>query len=278
MRLRVAHRTHYRYDHPARFLVQSQRLTPVASDGQTVLNWSVRAEGATFGAHFVDGAGDVVVTMTHAGPVEEIVILTEGLVETSDTAGVLKGHRETIAPAVYRVPTAATHANRKIADLREAALGRSDGLSDLERAHRLAAAVSEAVAYESGATHPHTTAAEALEQGRGVCQDHAHVLIAAARSAGLAARYVTGYLHDGAETPSEASHAWVEIHVAGLGWVGFDAANRCCPDARYVRVGSGRDALEAAPIRGIAGGLAVERLEVSVLVAAQQSQQQSQSS
>jgi transglutaminase-like putative cysteine protease len=70
----------------------------------------------------------------------------------------------------------------------------------------------------------------------------------------------------------EASHAWAEVHVEGLGWVGFDAANRCCPDERYIRLGSGRDAGEAAPIRGIAGGLVDEEMDVEVVVA--QSQQQ----
>lgn len=268
MRLSVSHRTLYRYDRPARFVTQSHRLTPVTSGCQSVVAWRVAAEGAVFGAGFTDGAGDVVTTMTHPGPVETIEIVVEGTVETLDTAGVLRGQRETIAPMVYLTPTAATAPARAIAELRETALRGAAGAPALDRAHRLAAAVHAAIAYETGATHAHTTAAEALEAGRGVCQDHAHVLIAAARGAGLPARYVTGYLFgDPAERPFEASHAWAEIHVDGLGWVGFDAANECCPDARYIRVGSGRDAREAAPIRGIAGGQSVEEMDVEVVVA-----------
>jgi transglutaminase-like putative cysteine protease len=82
-------------------------------------------------------------------------------------------------------------------------------------------------------------------------------------------------------TPHEAAHAWAEIHVAGLGWVGFDPANECCPDARYIRLGSGLDAQDAAPIRGIARGqsaTAPEALDVTVQVvaAAQQAQSQAQ--
>ena len=97
----------------------------------------------------------------------------------------------------------------------------------------------------------------------------AHALIALAHAADLPARYVTGYLltRDDGE-PEEASHAWAEIHVAGLGWVGFDPANRCCPDERYIRLGSGRDAREAAPIRGVSRGGGAEAMEVSVTVAA----------
>jgi transglutaminase-like putative cysteine protease len=79
--------------------------------------------------------------------------------------------------------------------------------------------------------------------GEGVCQDHAHALISLARTIGLPARYVSGYLHADADGHAhEAAHAWAEVWVEGLGWIGFDAANRCCPDERYVRLGSGYDA------------------------------------
>jgi len=142
---------------------------------------------------------------------------------------------------------------------------------DLERAHRISAAVADAIAYRPGTTHAHTTAAEALGQGEGVCQDHAHAVIAAARVAGLPARYVSGYLHASADgTPHEAAHAWAEVWVEGLGWVGFDASNRCCPDAHYIRLGSGLDAQGAAPIRGIARGPGSESLDVTVAVQAAQ--------
>jgi transglutaminase-like putative cysteine protease len=115
--------------------------------------------------------------------------------------------------------------------------------------------VADAIAYTPGETEHGTTAAEALALGHGVCQDHAHALIACALSLDIPARYVTGYLFASEETGlHEASHAWAELHVEGLGWVGFDVSNRCCPDERYIRLGSGADATEAAPIRGVAQG------------------------
>ena len=128
-------------------------------------------------------------------------------------------------------------------------------------------AVAEAIAYRPGVTHAHTTAAEALALGEGVCQDHAHTLISLARTIGLPARYVSGYLHaDAYGNEHEAAHAWAEVWVEGLGWIGFDAANRCCPDERYVRLGSGYDAQDAAPIRGIAMGASHEEMNVAVAV------------
>ena len=66
--------------------------------------------------------------------------------------------------------------------------------------------------------------------------------------------------------PHEAAHAWAEVFLPGLGWVGFDAANRCCPDERYIRLGSGQDAQGAAPIRGSARSAGKESLTVQVAV------------
>jgi transglutaminase-like putative cysteine protease len=173
-----------------------------------------------------------------------------------------------VQPLVYLQPTAFTKPNRLLTELRDAALeGADDGR--LDRAHRLSAAISEAIAYTPGATVSGTTAAEAIELGHGVCQDMTHALIALAHSAGMPARYVTGYLLTD-DTEGEAAHAWAEIHVESLGWIGFDPANACCPDERYVRLGSGRDAREAAPIRGVSRGGGREAMDVSVVVAAQQ--------
>jgi transglutaminase-like putative cysteine protease len=275
MHLHVRHSTLYVFGKPMRFVTQSHRLTPVGSAGQTVLAWTVSAEGAVFGAGFTDGAGDAVNTMSVAGPVSRIEVIVEGSVETVDTAGVLRDHREAVSPLVYLQPTQATHANRGLLDLRDAALAGAEN-GGLDRAHRLASAVSDAVAYSPGTTAQSTTAAEALALGEGVCQDMAHVLIALARAAGLPARYVTGYLLVGEEPEAEAAHAWAEVHVDGLGWVGFDPANRCCPDERYIRLGSGRDAREAAPIRGVTRGGGSEEMTVSVTVAAGQQQRQQQ--
>ncbi len=141
-----------------------------------------------------------------------------------------------------------------------------DADGPLAMAHRLSELVSGAIAYVPGATHAKTTAAEALAKGEGVCQDHAQALVACARHLDMPARYVSGYLFATEGDMAEAAHAWAEIFIAGLGWVGFDAANECCPDDRYIRLGSGFDAVDAAPIRGTARGTGEESLDVAVAV------------
>jgi transglutaminase-like putative cysteine protease len=263
MRLTVDHVTRYTYDAPVRSVVQSHRLSPSVFAGQKIIDWEVGVDGGVKGARHRDGAGDQVQGWTIAGPASEIKVHVRGTVETKDLNGVLTGHRETVAPGCYLRETPPTRADQALTDL-----ARSVQASDpLALAHALSAVVSGAIAYRPGVTHAHTTAAEALALAEGVCQDHAHALIACARLNDIPARYVSGYLfatEDG--TPHEAAHAWAELHVMGLGWVGFDPANRCCPDARYIRLGSGLDAQDAAPIRGIARGGADEAMDVTVAV------------
>ncbi|WP_248804408.1 transglutaminase family protein, partial [Escherichia coli] len=91
------------------------------------------------------------------------------------------------------------------------------------------------------------------------CQDHTQILLSAVRTLGFPARYVSGYLWDASMTePGDAGHAWAEVHIEGLGWVGFDVANCKCPDDTYVRIAIGLDFLEAAPVRGVRRGAAEE--------------------
>lgn len=266
MLLTVDHVTRYRYDQPVRAVVQSHRLTPSRFDGQRAISWAVTVQGGEMGGAFRDGAGDWVQGWTVKGPVSEIEVRVQGQIETTDLAGMLRGHRELVPSLAYLRSTSATAADAALQALADSA--RHD--DPLAHAHALAFAVAGAIAYRPGTTHSHTTAAEALAQGEGVCQDHAQALIACARHAGFPARYVSGYLfasEDG--SPHEASHAWAELHVQGYGWIGFDPANRACPDARYIRLGSGLDATEAAPIKGIARGPGQESLDVSVAIQSQ---------
>jgi transglutaminase-like putative cysteine protease len=106
-----------------------------------------------------------------------------------------------------------------------------------------------------------------------VCQDHTHIFIAAARMSGIPARYVSVYLMMNDRIDQEATHAWAEAHVDGLGWIGFDVSNGISPDPRYVRVATGRDYRDAAPITGITFGSSTEELHVAVAVEQQRQEQ-----
>jgi transglutaminase-like putative cysteine protease len=124
--------------------------------------------------------------------------------------------------------------------------------------------------YRSGATVVHADLAETVRQGAGVCQDFAHLFITVARSWGIPARYVMGYLDPGIGSGGEelATHAWAEALVPGGGWIGFDTTNILLANDRYIAVSVGRDSYDAAPQRGSfkgESGGAQPSVKVSVL-------------
>jgi transglutaminase-like putative cysteine protease len=270
MLISVRHVTRYRYAEPVSYTIQSLRLMPQSFQGQRVLDWRVLAGGARPALQFVDGAGNIVHLLTIHARHQELVIEAAGTVETRDCNGVVRGLAKGAPARVFLKETTQTRPDAAIRGLAEAI----EGKDVLDKLHALAGAVRERVAYVPGATNRHTSAAEAFADGKGVCQDHAHIYIAAARTLGIPARYVTGYLVlNGAKTAS-AHHAWAEAWVAGLGWLGFDVANGICPTEAYVRLAWGLDAGYAAPIVGSRRGGASELLEVAVTVEQQQTAQQ----
>ena len=267
MRLIVQHVTTYTYDQPVRAVVQSHRLLPTQCDNQITHRWQVLVSDGLMGGSFRDGACDLVQAWTVRGPVSKIEVKVTGEVTTTDQSGVLRGNRESIPAVAWLGETAPTMPDAALKELAASVKG-ADALS---LAHALSGAVSDAIKYMPGATDAHTTAAEALGLGEGVCQDMAHALITIARLHDLPARYVSGYLFTDSEGKAhEAAHAWAELHIDGLGWVGFDPANACCPDERYIRLGCGMDAQAAAPIRGIARGPGDETMEIAVAIGATQ--------
>lgn len=260
MRMRIRHTTSYAYDRPVEYAAQLIRLTPGEHAGQRVRSWRVSAQGRPL-ARSDDGYGNALHLFTVARPHLGATVVAEGEVETEDTHGVVREAIERLPPAYWLRQTPLTEPGGPVRDLAAAVPAADEALA---RLHRLMNLVRARVDYAIGTTTVMTTAVEALVNGRGVCQDHAHVFVAAARLLGIPARYVSGYLWQGGEETATASHAWAEAHVDGLGWVGFDAANDVCPTDAYVRVAIGLDYGEAAPVRGIRRGAADEALAVSV--------------
>lgn len=271
MRLTVRHATTYSYDPPADRCALRLRLYPPAFDSQKVLSWKVSVNEQAIPPLMTTATGDRESVWTVAGATPEVAILAEGEVDVHDTAGVVRGLKDTVRPGVYLRPTALTQPDKRIE-----ALGESiTPAKPLDRMHALFNAVADAVTYKPASTTTSTTAAQALKAGQGVCQDHAHVFISAARAMGVPARYVVGYLLASDANLTE-THAWAEAWVQDIGWVGFDAANRLCPTDRYVRLGCGLDAADAAPIRGNVSGIHQERLSASVDIGPAEGQNQSQ--
>ncbi|MEO1797305.1 MAG: transglutaminase family protein [Pseudomonadota bacterium] len=265
-RLFIRHVTTYRFSDPKHSGgLQQVRKLPKSGNGQLVHRWETMISGGHVELVFDDHHNNRVELLSFDGDAEELVITSEGEVEVEDQAGVVGPQRAATPLWLYTRPTEMTRAGAGT----RALLKGVEGETPLDTLHSLNRATAAAVRYEIGASEPSWAAEDALKAGKGVCQDHAHVFIAAARELGFAARYVSGYLMLNDRTDQDAMHAWAEAHIDGLGWVGFDPSNGISPDTRYVRVATGLDYRDAAPVRGVRHGHASEALTVQIEVAEQ---------
>jgi transglutaminase-like putative cysteine protease len=130
--------------------------------------------------------------------------------------------------------------------------------------------IQDEFVYDPRATTITTPVREVLAHRRGVCQDFAHLMISCLRSLGLAARYVSGYIltYPPPGRPrlagADASHAWVEAHCPGVGWIAFDPTNGKVADLEFVTLGWGREFSDVAPLHGVILAAATQRLTVAV--------------
>ena len=250
MRIAISYSTAYTYAEPARAILQLLRVQPRPHDGQQVVRWRVDADADVRLRWSEDAFGNIVHALQIERPTDRLTISVRGEIATEDMAGIVRGAVERLPLEAYGRETALTRPDAAVAAL---ACRCADG-SDLSRMHVLMEAVADAVEYDTEATGVGVSAAEALKIGKGVCQDHAHVFISAARVMGFPARYVSGHLLRYGHSAQHAAHAWAEAHVDGYGWIGFDPANRQCPTDAYVRVAIGLDYQDAAPVRGARSG------------------------
>ncbi len=273
MLIEVSHRTIYRYEQPIAYSIQSLRMTPKSRDGQQVLSWMIDAGSEATLSAGRDGFGNIDHLLVIDRPHDALELTVQGVVECEDRAGVVKARTGDLPLGYYLRDTQQTGFAENMSDLVEP----FEEKAHLDQLHTLMHRVRDRVDYEVGASDAATTAEQAVAQGRGVCQDHAHVFLACARRLGIPARYVSGYLCANPDEVQdyEAAHAWAEAFVNGLGWVGFDVANRICPNDAYVRIAAGLDYGQAAPIRGVRRGGGEEEMQVNVRIA-DQSQAQNQ--
>ena len=272
MRLSIRHTTRYRFAAPVVHAMQRLRLTPKSTQGQSILEWDMEFENANRQLTYDDQHHNTVTLVSVESGAQEVTITCRGLVATSDHAGIIGRHAGHLPLWSFQSQTALTKPGP---GMRKLARQMADEQGDrVEMLHKLSRRILEQVEYRTGTTHSRTPAEEAFGKGTGVCQDHAHVFIGIARALEIPARYVSGYLMMNDRIEQEAGHAWAEAYVDNLGWVGFDISNGISPDTRYVRVATGRDYRDAAPVTGISFGGGSIALEVNVAVEQQQVQQQ----
>lgn len=264
MRLSVNHTTKYSYSGPVNYGLQQLRFTPQDNKNQKILNWRVSLSHGDTEAEYTDQHGNIVSLVSMKKGADTISISVSGEVETHDTQGIF-GEHTGIAPLwLYKRYTDLNKPGDGVKNL--CTYVESLSGSDLENLHALSAKIRDIVDYETGQTEVMSTAEDALRIGHGVCQDHTHIFTSVARVLGFPARYVSGYLRIDGVIDQEATHAWSEAYIPGLGWTGFDVSNIISPDDRYIRLACGLDFKDAAPISGLTMGNQTESLDVTLQV------------
>lgn len=264
MQLKIHHRTEYRFEKPVPYGLQRLRLIPKENASQKILRWDTMIDGGQVEADYTDYHNNRILLVRIDAGAQQIVITCDGEVETIDNNGIIGRHGGHVPLWYFLRPTPLTEPSRELQAFAKSL--DADRTNPLAMLHALSAKILSTVRYDIGYTDSKTTADAALAAGHGVCQDHAHIFITAARILGFPARYVSGYLMLTDRINQEASHAWAEAHVEGLGWVGFDVSNGISPDVHYVRVATGADYAEAAPISGMSYGGGDQSMVVSLAV------------
>jgi transglutaminase-like putative cysteine protease len=280
MRLEICHVTRYRYETPVTDSVNEIRLTPRTDERQACYQHRLVIEPNVQMQSYEDYFGNRVHSFTANAPHAELVITAHSTVVTRDRDVLWKaawgaeeswqrlGSLDFIdANAEYLLPTVYSSFHPSVAAYANAIEGKEEGVFGFVR--HASSAVYRDFQYKPLSTGVNTTAEELLEIGSGVCQDFAHLLISICRLRGVPARYVSGYhfvgdLQGRDADFEQASHAWVEAYIPGVGWQGIDPTNNNLIDWRYVKLGHGRDYPDIVPVKGIYRGTSGQRLLVTV--------------
>ena len=278
----IRHVTQYNYDEPVRESVMELWMQPRAAHGQNLITFDLEVDPAAKIFTYIDPWGNTVRHFDVPHPHNRLTITSHSLVETDappplpEVLDASEWERlaadpvrndcwDFLQPHGFAVSTPALKAfqeARFINDLK--------ALDPLSAMRALNAVLYKALDYEAGVTAADSPIDEALEAGRGVCQDFAHIMIAICRGWGVPARYVSGYLASsrdrGDRSDSHATHAWVEIYLPSLRWIGFDPTNNVLAGERHIPVAIGRDYSDVPPSRGVFKGDAESQLSVGVSV------------
>jgi transglutaminase-like putative cysteine protease len=266
MRIRIAHRTDYRYDPPAAGEIQMLRLTPRNHEGQHVVRWRIDVSADARLAAQEDAFGNIAHVFSADGPFSELSVEVDGEIETQNNNGIVRGTVERFGPSLFLRDTALTQADDAIREFAQSIRAEKGG-EILGELHGILDQLHEDLAHETDDTDGATNAAEAFARKGGPSRDLSHIFIGAAHCLGIPARFVAGYLRQGDGGHAQtAGHSWAEAFVPEIGWIAFDPANGFCPTDGHIRVALGLDALGAAPVRRMRYGVGAETLAVAIKV------------
>jgi transglutaminase-like putative cysteine protease len=282
MLLEIRHLTQYHYAEPVRESVMEMWMQPQKSALQRLISFDLELDPAAQTFPYADPYGNAVYHFDVPQPHDRLIIHAKSAVETHapptppdaldsgewqrlKSEFVLGDCFDFLRPHGFAIETEALRAFIQTHDLDD--LRRYDPLTAVRA---LSTRIYKALEYAPGVTEADSPIDHALAEGRGVCQDFAHIMIAICRSWGVPARYASGYLFTdsgaGDRSSPDATHAWVEVFLPSLRWIGIDPTNNVPASERHVLVAIGRDYADVPPSRGVYKGEADSTLTVAVAV------------
>jgi transglutaminase-like putative cysteine protease len=277
----IRHVTRFRYTHAVRESVMELRMQPRSEGPQALRSFQISTNPRAQLYAYTDHLGNAVYHFNILREHDELRIEAQAVVELQpvplppvaadplewsrfNSYNLSDDHFDLLEPSKFAHTTSALRAFMAINGLEKPS---SDPLTALKHLSRT---IHDAFEYEPGVTDASSPIDHAIGEGRGVCQDFAHIMIAVARGWGIPARYVSGYLHpdrkEKGRSSDDATHAWVEAYLPSLGWIGFDPTNNILPQDRHIRAAVGRDYADVPPTRGTFKGEAQSELAIAVAV------------
>lgn len=276
MRLDIRYRTNFTYDDLVRESQNELRACPASDEHQHLVSYRVTTSPGSRVSSFIDYWGTRVDAFGHRAPHIALAVVAEASVETRPRPLFsAASHRDSLSDGAFRDQHAeylerSPHTDwgtqvAKAAQVQGSLVG-PDTVSTVLALHRL---VGSTLRYTPGATQVGVSVEQVMAEGRGVCQDFAHLAVALCRSQGIPARYVSGYLFTRDETTNRdpaddaegdddtvqvQTHAWFEAAVPGFGWLALDPTNQQSVGPRHVKIGHGRDYDDVQPLRGVFSG------------------------
>lgn len=281
----IVHRTDYDYETTSSFSQHLLRLTPRDAAEQRAIASEITVSPEPEALERdVDMFGNIEHLVTVREPHDTLEIVARSRVErrqrqelivdasapweAARDAALGVGQIPMMTAAPFAFPTAMTDADIAIEDYARRSL--TPGRPVLAAAAELTTRIYEDFEYAPGVTDADTPPAEAFAAGKGVCQDFAHVMLAALRAYRVPARYVSGYLRtippkgQRRLQGADASHAWIAVWDPVFGWVEFDPTNNAMPGQDHIALAWGRDYSDVAPVSGLVIGAGAQKLSVSV--------------
>lgn len=266
-RLSVTHSTSFQYESEVSASFNEARMTPVNTDGQFVISHELKVNPFSTIYSYEDYFGTAVKSFDIQTPHTYLEIISQSLVETSAPAvGNLNASWEDLTDETFINELREYLSLTPLVNLIHPHFNLRSQKTPLDAVQFLNKAMREQITYAPGSTNVYSPASEAWEKRAGVCQDFTHASLSILRSAGIPARYVSGYLYNGSGEIGEQvigeSHSWAEAWVGH--WLPFDPTNGNPVAEDHVLVARGRDYHDVSPLKGIFSGGRSRKIDVTV--------------